>query len=121
MFHPPVTLTACHDPQSLIHSMTSILISRFMLNLRGVYLMGTSEDMVRTQKPRLWATEHGAILVGNLGARLDVSEGRGDKKMDLVYSIDPFSVLPEVSGLHSTVQGDLPLVHSARSSIRKRD
>lgn len=106
----------------LVEALSSILISRFILSLRSVYQIGSDEETIRTQKPRLWATKYGAILIGNLGARLEDIDNNDEEKMDMTYSMDPFAMLSERPAFRSVEDSRVSLhTHSVAIGPRKHD
>ncbi|PCH34968.1 hypothetical protein WOLCODRAFT_155612 [Wolfiporia cocos MD-104 SS10] len=100
---------------ALTEVLTSILISRFLLNLRGVYLAqgeSRSYDESSLQSTRMSSLQFADDIVGNLGAPL--SEDDHDEQYDEATGEDEensyISDNPLIFGLHPERDGTNPTV-----------
>ena len=90
---------SCHNNNNLIsYSLTSILLSHFILDLRSFAL---SEDDTSRSTHQVTSVRFASNIEGNLGASLDVSWVTGGERdideeedNDIVYSDNPVAVGP---------------------------
>ena len=88
---------SCHNDHNIIfYSLTSILLSRFILDLRSIHL---SEDQSSGSTHQVTSVRFATNIEGNLGASLDISWATGEDQdideeedNDIVYSDNPLAV-----------------------------
>ncbi|KAH9939943.1 hypothetical protein B0H21DRAFT_824979 [Amylocystis lapponica] len=80
--------------QLLIDTLSSILISRFFLNLREVYLSGYGTDGSSILPSQISTVRFASVFAGNLGAPLqdDFEETAGEEEERAYISDDPLVV-----------------------------
>ena len=94
-----ILLYSYHNNNNIIcYSLTSILLSHFMLDLRSVHL---SEDDTSGSTHQVTGVRFATNIEGNLGASLDISWATGEERDideeeddDIVYSDNPLAVGP---------------------------
>ena len=90
-------LYSCNNnPNIISYSLTSILLSHFILDLRSIPL---SEDGTSGSARQVTSVRFASNIEGNLGASLDISWATGEERdideeedNDIVYSDDPLPV-----------------------------
>ena len=92
-----IPLYSCHNNNNIIsHSLISILLSHFILDLRSIPL---SEDDTSGSTHQVTSVRFASNIEGNLGASLDVSWATGEERdideeedNDIVHSDHPLAV-----------------------------
>ena len=92
-----IPLYFCHNNHNIIsHSLTSILLSHFILDLRSIHL---SEDDISGSTHQVTSVIFASNIEGNLGASLDISWATGEERdidegedTNIVYSDNPVAV-----------------------------
>ena len=92
-----ILLYSCHNNHNIIsYSLSSILLSHFILDLRSIPL---SEDDTSGSTHQVTSVRFASNIEGNLGASLDVSWATGEDQdideeedNDIVYSDNPLAV-----------------------------
>ena len=92
-----ILLYSCHNNHNIIsYSLTSILLSHFVLDLRSFPL---SEDDTSGSTRQVTSVRFASNIEGNLGASLDISWATGEERNideeeddDIVYSDNPVAV-----------------------------
>ena len=92
-----IPLYSCHNNHNIIsYSLTSILLSHFILDLRSIPL---SEDDTSGSTHQVTSVRFATNIEGNLGASLDISWATGEERdideeedNDIVYSDNPLAV-----------------------------
>ena len=94
-----IPLYSCYNNHNIISSsLTSILLSHFILDLRSIPL---SEDDTSGSTHQVTSVRFASNIEGNLGASLDISWATGEERYideeednDNVYSDNPLAVGP---------------------------
>ena len=94
-----IPLYSCHNNHNIIYySLTSVLLSHFMLDLRSIHL---SKDDTSGSARQVTSVRFATNIEENLGASLDVSWATGQERdideeedNDIVYSDHPLAVEP---------------------------
>ena len=94
-----IPLYSCTNNHKIIfYSLTSILLSRFILDLRSIHL---SEDQSSGSTHQVTSVRFATNIEGNLGASLDISWATGEERdideeedNDIVHSDHPLAVEP---------------------------
>ena len=97
MSNKVIPLYFCHNNNNIIsYSLTSILLSHFILDLRSFHL---SEDDTSGSTRQVTSVRFASNIEGNLGASLDISWATGEERNideeeddDIVYSDNPVAV-----------------------------
>ena len=92
-----IPLYSCHSNHNIIsYSLTSILLSHFILDLRSIPL---SEDESSGSTHQVTSVRFASNIEGNLGGSLDISWATGEERDideeeddDIVYSDNPLAV-----------------------------
>ena len=111
-----IPLYSCPNNHNIIYySLTSILFSHFILDLRSIHL---SEDDTSGSTRQVTSVRFASNIEGNLGASLDISWATGEERDideeeydDVVYSDDPHSV-----GLIDIIRDDEERLEAAETS-----
>ena len=94
-----IPLYSCHNNHNIIsYSLTSILLSHFILDLRSFHL---SEDDTSGSTHQVTSVRFASNIGENLGGSLDISWATGEERdideeedNDIVYSDNPLAVGP---------------------------
>ena len=91
-----IPLYSCDNTDTIYYSLTSILLSHFILDLRSIHL---SEDDTSGSTHQVTSVRFASNIEGNLGASLDISWATGEERdideeedNDIVYSDNPLAV-----------------------------
>ena len=93
-----IPLYSCDHTDIISYSLTSILRSHFILDLRSIHL---SKEDTSGSTHQVTSVRFASNIEGNLGASLDVSWATGEERdideeedNDIVYSDNPVAVGP---------------------------
>ena len=100
MSNKSISLYSCHNNHNIIsYSLTSILLSHFILDLRSIIHL--SEDDTSGSTHQATSVRFASNIGENLGGSLDVSWATGEERdideeedNDIVYSDNPHAVRP---------------------------